>query len=122
MDSPAEEEDKPRVDNLVEADSREMEVDNPVEVAGNPVEVDIRQAEEVDNPAEAVDNNRPAVVGSPAAVEADNSLPVEGLRRRRVCRTWGKKCCPGSKACRSWGNRMPADRRKRYRISGRGRY
>jgi hypothetical protein len=127
-------EDKLPADNRAEVDSREVEadtraeeadspavaVDSPVEEADSPVEEADSPVEEVDSPVEEVDS--PAVADSPAAVEEDSSLPVEGLRRRLVCRTWGRRCCPGSRVCRSWGSRMQAEYRTRYRISGRGRY
>jgi hypothetical protein len=111
--------------------SREVEVDSLVEVAGNLAGEDILQVEgdtqvagvdKLPEDIRAVVDTRETEVDSPAAAEADSSLPVEGLHRRRACRTWDRMCCPGSKACRSWGSRMQAEHRMRYRISGRGRY
>ena len=113
-------EDKLPVDNRAEVDSREVEADTRAEEADSPAVADSLAAAEEDSPVEEVDS--PAVEDSPAAAEEDSSLPVEGLRRRLVCRTWGRRCCPGSMVCRSWGSRMQAEYRTRYRISGRGRY
>jgi len=113
-------EDKLPADNRAEVDSREVEADTRAEEADSPAVADSLAAAEEDSPVEEVDS--PAVEDSPAAAEEDSSLPVEGLRRRLVCRTWGRRCCPGSMVCRSWGSRMQAEYRTRYRISGRGRY
>ncbi len=120
-------EDKLPVDNRAEVDSREVEADTRAEEADSPAVVVDSLAEEEDSPVEEEDSpveeeDSPAVADSPAAAEEDSSLPVEGLRRRLVCRTWGRRCCPGSMVCRSWGSRMQAEYRTRYRISGRGRY
>jgi hypothetical protein len=122
----------PEAGNPAGEDIPVVQVDSPVAEVGNPAVGDNLQAEVgtpvavEDSPAE-VDtrvgvDNRQVEVGNPAAVEVGNSLPPGAVRRRQECRTWGKKCCPGLKVCRSWGSRMRAEYRMRYRISGRGRY
>ncbi len=116
-------------DNPAVADIPAVGVDSPEEEVDNQAGEDSLQARgdslvaAGDSPAAAeADNSLPAAAGSPAVEEVDSSLPLEAVRHRPECRTWGKKCCPDLRACRSWGSRMRAEYRMRYRISGRGRY
>jgi len=108
------------VDSRVEADNLRAVEDSRVEADNlRAVVVDNSRSEE-DIPAVAdnrVEADSRAVEDS--RVEADSRVAVAS--RRKSCRTWRKRCCPGLPGFRNWGRRSAAVCRTRCRISVRER-
>jgi hypothetical protein len=106
-------------DNRVEADTPVAE--DSLSVEGIPAEGDNRV--EAGNLAAAAgilaeEDNR-VEAGIPA-VAAGNSRPAVAYRRKS-CRTWRKRYCPGLPALRNWGRWWAAECHTHYRISVRER-
>jgi hypothetical protein len=120
-DIPAAEEDSPAAADIpAAAEDSQVEEGSPWAVAGKLVAAGIRVAE--GSPAVAdnrVEAGIPGVVED-SPVEAGNLAAVAS--RRRSCRTWRKRCCPGPPGSGNWDRRLAEACRTRCNISVRGRY
>jgi len=99
-------------DNRAVADSR-VEADNLRAVEDNLVVVDSRVAA-----GSRVAEDSRAAADIPAVV-VDSRVAVAS--RRKSCRIWRKRCCPGLPGFRNWGRRSAAVCRTHCSISVRGR-